>query len=299
MPEACVTVFSTMVLTDGRTLEYADSGPSAGRTLLYHHGTPGSASQARFLLAACADRELRLVTMTRAGYAQSTRLEGRSVADVAADAAALLDALGIERAVVGGASGGGPHSLACAALLPDRFAASLVVAGVAPYSADGLDFLAGMGKDNVTELTAALAGDGPLREFLEGEIPGIKEATAAGLIRLMQSLLPAVDVACLNGEVGEDLVNGMVHAVSAGVDGWVDDDYAFIKRWGFDLRAITIPVSLWQGDADLMVPFAHGTWLAGALPTARVHLEPGQGHLSIAVGAMGRMLDELLALAQL
>jgi pimeloyl-ACP methyl ester carboxylesterase len=294
-----VTVFSTMVLADGRTLEYADSGPSAGRTLLFHHGTPGSASQARFLLAACAEREVRLVTMTRAGYAQSTRRRGRAVADVAADTAALLDALAIERAVVGGASGGGPHSLACAALLPDRFDAALVVAGVAPYAAEGLDFLAGMGEDNVTEFTAALGGDGPLREFLEGELPGIKEATAAGLIRSLRSLLPAVDVACLTGEVGEDLANGMGHAVSAGVDGWLDDDYAFLEPWGFDLSAITIPVCLWQGDADLMVPFAHGKWLARALPIARVHLEPGEGHLSISVGGIGRMLDELLALAQL
>jgi pimeloyl-ACP methyl ester carboxylesterase len=292
-----VTEFATMVLSDGRTLEYADTGPASGGTLVFHHGTPGSGSQTRYLRSACAERGLRLVTPTRAGYAQSTRREGRSVADVAPDTAALLDHLGIDRALVGGASGGGPHSLACAALLPDRFAASLVVAGVAPYDSPGLDFLAGMGDDNITEFSAALAGEGPLREFLEGEIPGLKEATAAGLIRALQSLLPAVDVAALTGDVGEDLAGGMVHAVSTGIDGWFDDDYAFLKPWGFDLASIAVPVSLWQGDQDLMVPFAHGAWLAGALPTARVHLEAGQGHLSISVASIGRMLDELVALA--
>ena len=292
-----MTHFATMVLPDGRTLEYADTGTGATGTLVFHHGTPGSGSQTRYLTDACVERGLRLVTPTRAGYAQSTRREGRSVADIASDTAALLDHLGIERALVGGASGGGPHSLACAALLPDRFAASLVVAGVAPYDAAGLDFLAGMGADNITEFSAALAGEGPLREFLEGEIPGLKEATAAGLIRSLASLLPAVDVASLTGDVGEDLAVGMVHAVSTGVDGWLDDDYAFLSSWGFGLSSIEIPVSLWQGDQDLMVPFAHGQWLAGALPAARVHLEVGQGHLSISVASIGRMLDELVALA--
>jgi pimeloyl-ACP methyl ester carboxylesterase len=292
-----MTELATMALSDGRILEYADSGASTGRVLVWHHGTPGSGSQARFLVDACAERGLRLVTMTRPGYARSSRLAGRTVADVVADTAALLDHLGITRALVGGASGGGPHSLACAALLPDRFAASLVVAGVAPYAAAGLDFLAGMGEDNVLEFGAALAGEGPLREFLEGELPGLKDVTAAGLILALQTLLPAVDVAALTGDVGEDLAKGMVHAVSAGVDGWLDDDVAFLAPWGFDLASITVPVSLWQGDEDLMVPFAHGQWLAAALPTARVHLEAGQGHLSIGIASMGRMLDELLALA--
>jgi pimeloyl-ACP methyl ester carboxylesterase len=294
-----MTDFSTLVLPDGRSLEYADTGPGDGNTLVFHHGTPGSSFQGRHLLKACADRGLRLVNLTRPGYAGSTRLQGRSVAGVVADATALLDRLEIRRAVVAGASGGGPHSLACAALLPDRFAASLVIAGVAPYGAQGLDFLAGMGADNVTEFSAALAGDDQLRDFLVGELPGLQEATPEGLVRAMQSLLPAVDVACLTGDVGEDMVASMVRAVSAGVDGWLDDDLAFVKPWGFDLAAIAVPVSLWQGDQDLMVPFAHGQWLAGAVPTARVHLEPEQGHLSIAIAGMGSMLDELLALAAL
>ena len=109
--------------------------------------------------------------------------------------------------------------------------------------------------------------------------------------------MPPVDVAALTSDVGEDLAQGLLHSVSTGVDGWLDDDVAFIADWGFDLASIRLPVSLWQGDEDLMVPFAHGQWLAGALPTARVHLEAGQGHLSIAISSMGRMLDELLALA--
>src|SRR3954463_13320458 len=121
-----------MVLPDGRALEYGDSGPGPKVALVFHHGTPGSAFQARFLADACIERGVRLVTLTRPGYAGSTRLEGRSVASIAADTAALLDHLGIGPAFVGGASGGGPHSLACAALLPERFSAALVVAGGGP-----------------------------------------------------------------------------------------------------------------------------------------------------------------------
>jgi pimeloyl-ACP methyl ester carboxylesterase len=113
----------------------------------------------------------------------------------------------------------------------------------------------------------------------------------------MDTLLPAVDRAVLTGEFGEDMVSSFHEAMRAGVEGWLEDDLAFSQAWGFDLAEISVPVMIWQGSADLMVPFGHGQWLAAHMPDASAHLEEGEGHLSIGIGALDRMLDELVSAA--
>ena len=144
----------------------------------------------------------------------------------------------------------------------------------------------------------ALEGEAALRPYLEAQADQIQQADAAGFVEVLSSLLPEVDRAVLTGELGEETVAAMQYAISRSVDGWLDDDLAFTRPWGFELADIGVPVAVWQGDADLMVPFTHGQWLAGAVPGARVHLEPGEGHLSITVGAIGRMLDDLADLSR-
>jgi pimeloyl-ACP methyl ester carboxylesterase len=239
----------------------------------------------------------RLVTVSRPGSARSTRLPGRTVADVVPDAVAVLDALGVGRFVVAGASGGGPHALACAALLPDRVDAAQAICSAAPYDADGLDFLAGMGDDNVIEFGLALEGEAALRPWLDEHMPALRTASAEQIVEELASILPEVDRACLRGDLGEQFARAMHSAASGTSDGWLDDDLAFTRAWGFDLAAIEVPVSLWQGTEDLMVPFSHGQWLAAHIPGVRSHLEEGEGHLSLTVGAIDRMLDELDDLA--
>ena len=111
----------------------------------------------------------------------------------------------------------------------------------------------------------------------------------------MATLLPPVDRAVLTDEFGEDMAASFGEALRLSVDGWLDDDLAFVLNWGFGLQEIAKPVLLWQGEDDLMVPFAHGQFLARHIPGVVPHLLPGEGHLSITVGAMDRMLDELVA----
>ena len=281
-------------LPDGRRLDVRVSGPADGLPLVFHHGTPGAATPVRSFEAAAHRRGLRLVTLSRPGYGGSTRQPGRSVVDVAADTAAVLDALGAEHCLVAGWSGGGPHALACAART-DAVDAVLVIAGVAPYGADGLDWIEGMGDENVAEFGAALEGEPPLRRFLEAEREHLKGVDPADIVSSLESLLPDVDRAVLTDEFAEDMAAGFHEGLRLGVDGWLDDDRAFLQPWGFDLGEISVPTMVWQGSADLMVPFAHGRWLASHLPGASVHLEPGEGHLSIGLGACEEMLTELTA----
>jgi pimeloyl-ACP methyl ester carboxylesterase len=282
-------------LPDGRRLDIDVTGPDDGLPLVFHHGTPGSKVQPRNLQRAAGARGLRLVTYSRAGYGGSTRRPGRSIIDVVPDIAAVLDHLGASRCLVAGASGGGPHALATAVGLSDRVAAVCSIAGVGPHGVSDLEFLAGMGESNLAEFGFAVEGETPLRKFLEHEAEQMRDVDVPGLITAMDTLLPDVDRAALTGELGEDMLAQMNEALRTGVDGWVDDDLAFVRHWGFELADVSVPAFVWQGDVDLMVPFAHGQWLAEQVPNATPHLEPGEGHLSITVGALDRILDELVA----
>lgn len=281
-------------LRDGRRLDIRVSGPADGLPLVFHHGTPGAATPIRALERAAHNRALRLVTTSRPGYGNSTRKPGRSVVDVATDTAAVLAAIGATRCLVAGWSGGGPHALACAARL-DSVGAALVIAGIAPYGVQGLEWMAGMGADNVAEFEAALEGERRLRPWLTEARKGLKDAAVSDVVSSLETLLTPVDKAVLTGEFGEDLAAGTREAVRAGVEGWLDDDLAFTKPWGFDLNEISVPTMIWQGTADLMVPLAHGKWLASRVPSASVRLEMGEGHLSLALGAIDRMLEELVS----
>jgi pimeloyl-ACP methyl ester carboxylesterase len=259
------------------------------------HGTPSWGRPAGTTRAAASARGVRLVAPTRAGYSTSSPAPGRDVAAVAADVSAVLDALGVGRVVVMGTSGGGPHALATAALLGDRVAAVASIAGVGPYGADGLDFLAGMGQDNIDEFGAALTGEGPLRSYLEDQRAGLADLTPELLAQSWASLLPPVDVAIVTGSpLAGELMESLERALAPGIEGWLEDDLAFCADWGFSLDDLRCPVSVWQGGVDLMVPAAHGAWLAQRIPGARAHLLPEEGHLSIAVGKVGEVLDELL-----
>jgi len=285
-----------VVVPGGRRLDVRVSGPADGPVLVFHHGTPGSVVPFRAIERAAHARGLRLVTTSRPGYGASTPQPGRRVVDVVDDTRAVIDHVGVDRCLVAGWSGGGPHALACAARLAEA-AGALIIAGVAPYGAEDLDWLAGMGEENVVEFGAAVQGEPVLRAHQEEVRGHLSDLTVESLVTSLDTLLPDVDRAVLTDEFGQDMVASFGEALRVGVEGWLEDDLAFVGPWGFDLAEVAIPTALWQGSEDLMVPFGHGRWLAAHLPAATVHLEEGQGHLSIGVGALDRMLDELVELA--
>ena len=277
-------------------LDVMRHGPPDGRVLVFHVGTPNAPDAFPLLTDALDERGWQLVAYARPGYAGSPRREGRTVADAAADTARLLDELGLDRFVTIGWSGGGPHALACAALLPDRCDAAASLAGVAPFDADGLDFLAGMGLENVEEFGAAASSRDDLVAFLEQDAAELATITGEQIGAALGDLVDDVDRAALSGEFAETVARMVRRALSNGIDGWLDDDLAFVKPWGFDLDSIRVPVSIWQGAHDRMVPFSHGEWLAAHVPGVRVHLYDDEGHISL-VGQLPRILDDLASRA--
>lgn len=155
---------------------------------------------------------------------------------------------------------------------------------------------------DVDEYGAALEGEEQLQKFCQAERSGIMAADPEGLTKALATLLPEVDrKAVLEDEnTGDDIVKSIHEALRVSCDGWVDDDLAFINPWGFELGEIKVPVFLYQGSEDMMVPLAHGEWLAAHLPKDKVkaHLLKKEGHISILGGYMNEMLDNLLAAAK-
>jgi len=284
-------ITQSLTLADGRVVDVLLGGDPTGYPLVMHHGTPADATTFADWHVPCQALGLRLICASRPGYAASTRLAGRSVANVAADTSAILHWLGHTRFITAGRSGGGPHALACAALLPDRCAAAATLAGVGPFGADDLDFLAGMGPENVTEFGAALKGEEALRLWMQENVEPFRTVTGEELAHAFGGLVAEVDKDVLVGGYADLLAAVIRRSLAHGFDGWIDDDLAFTLPWGFSVGNIRVPVTVWQGELDLMVPFAHGRWLVGNIPGAVGRMVPGHGHISLVT----RYRDEVLA----
>jgi pimeloyl-ACP methyl ester carboxylesterase len=183
--------------------------------------------------------------------------------------------------VTWGISGGGPHALACAALLPHRVAAAATLASVAPYGADGLDWLDGMGEGNHIEFGVAREGGETLDRFLTDERDGTIAAGADGLAEAMRPHLSDADAAFLTGRFAAWAYEEMRIGIGESIAGWRDDDLMFLQPWGFELSAIAVPVLVRQGSNDLMVPPAHGRWLAERIPGVETVIRPEDGHLTL------------------
>jgi pimeloyl-ACP methyl ester carboxylesterase len=288
----------SVTLSDGRVVEVWSEGDERGVPLLFHHGTPSSGLPYAAFVELARVRGIRLVSYSRPGYGASDRDSGRTVARCAGDAGQILDTLGIERCVTAGWSGGGPHALACAALLGGtRVRAAVTIAGAAAYGAPDLDFLADMGEENVEEFGAAVEGPDALEAWMSANAPPFASVSGAEVVTALGDLVSEVDRSSVTQEFGEFLAEEMRYALRPGWWGWFDDDLAFVRDWGFDVASISIPVTVWQGAQDRMVPFAHGRWLARHVPGARSRLLDDEGHLSVVVGMFGEILDDLVSVA--
>lgn len=274
----------TVITPDGRTLAFAVWGHPDGFPVLALHGTPGCR------LERWPDDELYrslgvcLVTHDRAGYGRSDRRRGRCVADEAGDVAVIADHLGFDRFGVTGASGGGPHALACAALLPDRVVRAACIVGVAPLGTPGLEqeaWLAGQDPENVKEFGWAIAGEDvlyPELERLMAETAArveVDPATVLGDFELSES--DRAELA--RPERMQVIRESIAEQAATGVAGWVDDDLAVISPWGFEVDRIAVPVLVWYGLSDVLVPPAHGEWIAAHVPGCVVKVDDVAGHL--------------------
>jgi pimeloyl-ACP methyl ester carboxylesterase len=266
---------------DGRLLQVREDGDPEGRPVLVHGGTPGS----RLMFSRDVERArrqgIRLVSYDRPGYGSSSRREGRTVADCVEDVRTIAAALELDRLGVWGISGGGPHAIACAALLDDLVGAVAVLASPAPWGAAGLDYFDGMGDLNAEDIHLMLSDPVAGRAKCEEERAEMLASTPEALREVLASLLSPVDAAVLTGELARFLSESARVGLAPGVDGWWDDDLAFLKPWGFELESIATPVLLRHGRQDRFVPYGHGAWLARHIAGVQAELTDDDGHLTL------------------
>ncbi len=279
---------------DGRTLAVEQAGDPGGVPVLVHMGTPNSRLVYEPLALDARERGIRLICYDRPGYGGSTPAPGRTVADCAHDVRAICAELGVERAAMWGISGGGPHALACAALLGDLLAAVASLAAPAPYGAPGLDYFDGMGEENVEDFNLMLTDRAAARAKMEGERRELIAAGPEQLREAMRTLLTPTDAAALTGALAEYFVLCNRDGLAPGGEGWWDDGMAMVGPWGFELAEIALPVLVVHGREDRFVPFAHGEWLAAQIPGAEAWLLEGDGHLTLLTERIGEVHEWLL-----
>jgi pimeloyl-ACP methyl ester carboxylesterase len=268
----------TVRARDGRRLSTQIYGDPDGRPIFLLHGTPGSRLGPHPRSSVLHRLGVQLIAFDRPGYGESDRMAGRQVADAARDVLAIADAHGVERFAVVGRSGGGPHALACAALLPERVTRAAVLVGLAPQGAAGLDWFDGMAQSNVTEHTAAANGYEDIVAHTKAVANAVR-ADPASLLASLQADLPDSDRRVVaDPGIRSMLLETYAEALRRSAYGWVDDALAFCSPWGFDPATVTVPVLLWHGARDVFSPASHARWLADRIPSAAVVVQAGAAH---------------------
>jgi pimeloyl-ACP methyl ester carboxylesterase len=263
---------------DGRRLSVDSLGDPDGRPVFLLHGTPGSRNGPRPRGIVLYRLGIHLITYDRPGYPGSDPLPGRTVADAASDVKAIADFLRIDRFSVVGRSGGGPHALACAALLKDQVICAAALGSLAPYDAEGLNWSLGMADSNVRAYRHAEADLGALIALLN-EQAGQVRGNSEGLLKLLWPELVGHDKKVI-GDIALRRIIAQIHAdaLCKSADGWIDDVIALSRPWDFKLSEITAPVKLWSGSNDVFSPTSHTYWLAKRIHNAELEIADGAAH---------------------
>lgn len=288
----------TVKRPDGRELCVEVAPADGADAILVHPGTPNSRHLYPGWVADARGRGATIAAYDRPGYGGSTPHPGHTVADGAEDARAVADALGLERFAVWGVSGGGPYALACAALLGDRVRAVAVLGSSAPWDAEGLDYFAGMGQENVDDMRLLVENRDAAWAKVKADRLEVLELAAGGIGRMREAfttLVSGPDRQVLEGPFGDYLAVSTCDGLAPGAVGWFDDGVAEIEPWGFDLSGIQVPVKVWHGAYDQFVPRAHGEWLAQHIPGAEAEFSDTEGHLAVPALRIGEVHDWLLA----
>ncbi len=269
------------------------AGDSSLGTVLVENGSPNSRHLYRPWLEDASRRGIRLIGYDRPGYGRSTLHPGRTVGDGAADVRAIAQAIGADRLAVMGMSGGGPHALACAALLPDLVVAAAVIASPAPWGAEGLDYFAGMGQDNIDDMKLYLSDWEASRRKAPQDREAFMQLTGSQLAAGLKTLVSPPDAAALTGELAEFLAWSFAEGLAPGWEGWWDDGAASMEPWGFELESIRVPVKIWHGREDRFVPVQHGEWLAEHVAGAEAVISDSDGHISLIANRVAEVQDWL------
>lgn len=271
-------------LDDGSEVVVQGAPASAGYPVFVHHGTPGSRQLFGATVQAAADHGLRLISWDRPGYGDRPPAAGRRTGDIAAESRAIAEGLGISRFATYGFSGGGSYALACAALLPELVSAAVVIAGLAPYDADGVDWSRHFGAATRAEVALFFTDPPTARERHRVEAEEYRVALSRPEGWLERWGEAAGQDEAHGQALADYLASVFRDSLKNGDDGWWEDWSAALTPWTFSVRDIEVPVQLWCGEQDTAVGVEHGRWLANHIPDADAHLLAAEDHTTIETG---------------
>ena len=283
---------SILKLRDGRALDYITNDSENSSAILFHHGTPGECTGWQTWFDEI--NGVKAIAASRPGYGLSDRNKGRTVARDLDDLSELLEFLKVESFVSVGWSGGGPHAINMTR--HSLCKGAITLAGVGEWGNSDLNFLDGMGPENHDEFGAALAGEVQIEDWMKRNSPGMKNISAPDLVAGFGGLIGDADKKALTADVADVYAASFRRALSVSYYGWLDDDLAFVQKFGFDLAKVNKPILVWQGDDDFMVPKAHSEWLAKHIPTAKLNFVPGHGHISLGEDYRSEIIAQALNL---
>jgi pimeloyl-ACP methyl ester carboxylesterase len=296
--EGCV--LEGVLSRDGRRKLAVESlGAPDGEPVFLLHGTPGGRSGPRPRPSVLYRGGIRLISYSRPGYTGSDRKERRTVADAAADVEDIANYFEIKRFIVIGRSGGAPHALGCAALLPGRVTCAAALCSLAPYKAPGLNWTDGMVPSNVKAYRDAEDDLGALIETLHDHARQLQD-NPEGLLRFLGPDLAEADRRVI-GDIAlrRKIAETHTESMRDGIDGWVDDVRALGNQdgWGFKLTDIDVPVYLWHGADDKFSPPGHAQWLASQIAQASLIIESGEAHFD-AVKRLPEILKQVVSMSR-
>ncbi|MHA3772477.1 alpha/beta fold hydrolase [Verrucomicrobiota bacterium sgz303538] len=281
-----------LLLRDDRRLGFAEYGAPDGCVVFYFHGFPGSRLEARLLDRPARELGARIIAVDRPGCGRSDVQPARTLGEWPDDVLALADALRIERFSVLGVSGGGPYALACAALLAERLRAVATVCGLGPlhlaHSTQGMSRL--------RQISCALLRE--MRWLTRPAYALMARRIARDIELVFEDLLtevPPVDQTVLRRpEVREVLTASFREGIRHGATGGARDLRLYLSPWDFALDRIIVPVTLWHGELDTIVPATMGRELAGSIPHCEAIFLPEEGHYSLPINHTRPILARLL-----
>jgi pimeloyl-ACP methyl ester carboxylesterase len=261
-------------------LSYAVYGDPGGRPIFYFHGWPSSRLEGCLHEATAIQKGVCLIAIDRPGFGLADFQSRRRILDWPQDVLAVATALGIARFAIIGVSGGGPHALACAALIPERLTSVALLGSMGPL--DEPHATAGMMPQNGQLFLLARHAPWLLRLFLEWRARQMRRDFTRFIPRVTQDMAEA-DHAFFDAQpqMRSRMREAFVEAFRSGARGASWEARLVTRPWGFQPRDVTMEVLLWQGEDDRNVPSSMGRALAAALPHCQATYYPGEGHLSL------------------
>ena len=264
-------------LNDGRKLAFAEYGSGNGIPVFHFNGSGGSRLERPADLKILTDLGIRYISVDRPGHGNSSPKHDRELLEWPQDVACIADYLDIDKFHVLGWSGGGPHALACAYVMPQRVISGAIVSGLGP--ADRPDPYKGY--RGFLKLLMILGRKYPKLVYVFRRL--IAKKINKGSSKLGDQFiksLPKVDqVPFENVSVKEMLIADITEGYKQGGDGPARDDVVINSPWRFDIRDIRTRFDIWQGDCDVNVPVNQGEYQDSLLPNSKLHILKNKGHM--------------------